>query len=456
MAGIGFELRRILRRGSYFSELTAYLYSALISSGPWLMSVLCLSVLALYRGPAAGETPYEIFRSTIIYTYAFSLIFIGAVQLVSTRYLADRYYLGEEKVTMGVFYTCALLVLGVGAPLAAAVYQGFALTPLYKGCAVVLFLLVSMIWLSMIFLSAIKDYKSIVLAFASGSAVSVAAAIWLDRVFGPAGHLAGYTAGQAIIFFWLLSRLLTEFPPAGLLDKGLFSYYKKYWDLVAVGVLYNLGIWVDKMVFWSAPDSRLIAPWFKTHDLYEAPVFIAYLTIVPTMAIFLLKTETRFYEHYRSYYDKIMQKRSFRDILAEKARMIGMLKESVREIFIVQGSVTVLCVVFAPQIVDAVSLSPLQTPILRISLVGAFLQGLLSVAVIILFYFDLRKKVLLVSLVFLTLNWLLSTLSIALGPSFYGYGYCYACLLSLGLAVYILSHSLDNLEFLTFAKQPMS
>ena len=40
MAGIGFELRKILNRDSYFALVRAYAYAGLISSGPWILSIL--------------------------------------------------------------------------------------------------------------------------------------------------------------------------------------------------------------------------------------------------------------------------------------------------------------------------------------------------------------------------------------------------------------------------------
>ena len=48
MAGIGFELRRILAEDTYTSMVKGYLYSTVISSGPWLMSVLSLAFLGAH------------------------------------------------------------------------------------------------------------------------------------------------------------------------------------------------------------------------------------------------------------------------------------------------------------------------------------------------------------------------------------------------------------------------
>ena len=49
MAGIGFELRRILVKDSYTSTLRAYIYAGLISSGPWVLSIIGLAASAPRR-----------------------------------------------------------------------------------------------------------------------------------------------------------------------------------------------------------------------------------------------------------------------------------------------------------------------------------------------------------------------------------------------------------------------
>lgn len=456
MAGIGFELRKILDRDSYLSELTAYLYAAMISSGPWLMSVICLSILGLFRGPGFTVLRHEVFRSTIIYNYCFSLILVGVIQLVLTRYLADRIYEGRERATLSAFSTSLLMVYLTAIPIGIAIYWRFEVGPFYKLCAVLLFLVICSIWLAMIALSAVKDYLHIVYAFATGTACSIAGAMVLYPPFGLTGYLIGYTLGQCVIFFWILARLLSEFPPENVIDVQLVRYMAKYWDLAAIGFGFNLAIWIDKMVFWFAPDSRVIFPWFRTHDFYEGPIFFAYLSIVPTMAIFLMKIETRFYEHYRDYYAKIMAHKSLKLILMEKKGMIEMLRESMREVFIIQGAITLLCLVFAPALVDLAQLMPMQVPLLRVGLIGAFLQVLLSMAVIVLFYFDQRRKVLVVTAVFLLGNGILSWISTLWGFQYYGYGYCYSCLMALITAFYLLQKTVDDLEFITFAEQPIA
>ena len=40
MAGIGFELRKLLEKDSYFGLFQAYAYAGIISSGPWVLSII--------------------------------------------------------------------------------------------------------------------------------------------------------------------------------------------------------------------------------------------------------------------------------------------------------------------------------------------------------------------------------------------------------------------------------
>jgi polysaccharide biosynthesis protein PelG len=56
MAGIGFELRKILAKPGYLNTFRAYGYAALISSGPWVLSIVSLALLGIVcRGMASDK-----------------------------------------------------------------------------------------------------------------------------------------------------------------------------------------------------------------------------------------------------------------------------------------------------------------------------------------------------------------------------------------------------------------
>ncbi|HQP25911.1 MAG TPA: exopolysaccharide Pel transporter PelG, partial [Smithellaceae bacterium] len=189
MAGIGFELKKILRRDTYSSEIKAYLYSALISSGPWVLSVSCIALLGLYRFSGIGSFDYEVFRATVTCTFAFSLIFVGIFQLVVTRYLADRFYAEDERITLATFITSSVMILCGGVMLSVPFYMMFPLPFGYKMLGVILFEIICGIWMTMIFIAAVKNYNSIVYAFAAGVTVSIGGALLLGKCYGLTGYL---------------------------------------------------------------------------------------------------------------------------------------------------------------------------------------------------------------------------------------------------------------------------
>jgi len=75
MAGIGFKLEKILEKDSYFSTVKAHFYSTLISSGPWILSIITLFCLGYFAPTNVDIYELTYFRAMIIYIFAFSLIF---------------------------------------------------------------------------------------------------------------------------------------------------------------------------------------------------------------------------------------------------------------------------------------------------------------------------------------------------------------------------------------------
>jgi uncharacterized membrane protein len=74
---------------------------------------------------------------------------------------------------------------------------------------------------------------------------------------------------------------------------------------------------------------------------------------------------------------------------------------------------------------------------------------------VILLYFDCRREVLALSILFALLNGLLTLWTIKAGFAFYGYGYAAACFVPLLVGVFLLDRRILNLEFFTFVKQPI-
>ena len=93
MAGIGFELRKLLRRDSLLGMMQAYAYAGIISSGPWVLSIVGILVIGLMSiSMVVPEFLITQFQVSVTYLVAFSLTITGFVQLAFTRFTADRLF----------------------------------------------------------------------------------------------------------------------------------------------------------------------------------------------------------------------------------------------------------------------------------------------------------------------------------------------------------------------------
>jgi len=59
-------------------------------------------------------------------------------------------------------------------------------------------------------------------------------------------------------------------------------------------------------MFWYFPDTSepIIGP-LRASVIYDLPVFMAYLSVIPGMAVFLVRIETDFAEFYERFYDAV-------------------------------------------------------------------------------------------------------------------------------------------------------
>jgi uncharacterized membrane protein len=455
MAGIGFRLREMAVRKTFAEWLKLYTYSAVIFSGPWLISIMALAALSVFALPAMQEIDVRLFTVTIVYAYCFSLIATGVIQLVVTRYVSDQFYLRNPDAVVPTFVG-AIAVTVIFQTATGAIALFFAdFDFLYKVVALGIYVAVSVIWVEMLFLSAAKDYMNIVIAFAVAYLLSFVGAQALGAIFKLHGLAIGFLIGQVLLVVLLMHRIFSEYRFGKGFDFAFMGYFKKFPTLAGAGLAYNLAIWVDKVILWYSPSGLHIHSYFYTHFPYDSAMFIGYVSIVPTLSIFLLRIETDFYLRYKNYYGTILQKASLDLILQRKAEMLEVLRQAMKAVVIYQGSVTLGLFIVMPFLVALLGIDPANTPVFRVAILGAFFHGGLLVLMILMLYFDFRGAGLILATTFLATNISFTLVTTNLGPAWLGWGYTFSTFVSLLAGVIIFANRIKNLEYLTFMRQPL-
>lgn len=457
MAGIGFTLRRLTQRDDLLGIFEGYGHSVLISAGPWLFTVFSLGGITFISSTPENLHALNAFRIVVIYNFAFSLVFSGSLILVATRYLADLIYRKDVEEGPGMLLGAYAVLFAVGLLVAGPFYGYWVeLAPGMRIAAVVNFQLVSGIWVASVFLTTLKDFNSVTATFALGMASAFGAAVALEEPLGATGVMIGFNIGLAVILFVLTARIFAEYPYGIVRPFAFLGHFKRYWDLALSGLVYNVAVWADKWVMWFSAEREELPSGMISFPDYDSAMFLAFLTIVPALAVFMVAIETRFFEQYQTFYRDI-QKHATLDRIRENHRnLMATLIDSSRSVVVLQICIAVTAILVSPYFFERVGVPISQIGIFRLGVVGALFHVLLLFVSIVLAYFDLRRILLSINLLFLAVSVGVSMLTLEWGFAWYGFGYVSAAIVTLAVAYLLLTRELARLPYLAFVKSNAS
>jgi uncharacterized membrane protein len=224
--------------------------------------------------------------------------------------------------------------------------------------------------------------------------------------------------------------------------------------LALCGLFYNLGIWIDKMLFWfvSAHRKQISGILFASPD-YDRVVYLSFLTIVPGMAVFLLTLETGFATHYESFIQHVLGKSTFNQITQAKEDMVSSLREGFVQLIKFQGVFTLLLLIFTDHFLSFAGLNAVQSGAFQTTTLGVFLLVIFLSLMTILYYLDKLRDAMFCCLLFALVNGTVTAWSIFSGERWYGFGFLIACAAATALAAVRVNGHLQFLEYETFTSQ---
>ena len=457
MAGIGFELRKLLQKNSYAGVLQAYLYAGMISSGPWVLSIVGILIIGLLsHGVDVSSVLISQFQVTVTYLFVTSLILSGIVQLAFTRFVADRLFVGDTAAVPpnfnGLLLVTCLLAVAISVPLAALFFPGES--ALYRMLLVMGLAIMCGIWVTTIFLTGLKYYMAIVRLFAVGYGFTVLFSLGLRQLLKMEGLLLGFVFGHFMLLMGMIWLVYRHYRSPRFIAFDIWKKGQMYRSLMATGVLINLGVWIDKLMFWYHPStSQPVIGILRASVIYDLPIFIAYLSVIPGMAVFLMRIETDFAEYYSKFYDAVRKGATLDYIERMRNRMVYYARRGLLDIAKIQGIGMMLVFVLGGDLLSWLGISHLYLPLLYVDVVGAALQVILLGIINILFYLDKRRQVLWLCIILTIGNFILTAASLQLGAAWFGYGFAGAMAVAVIFGLLILDHELERLEYKTFMLQ---
>ena len=466
MAGIGFELKQILKERTLTAVFKTFGYSAILSSGPWVISMIIilgigLANIYLYHTQDPTQT---MLKASVTYVSALALssVYTGFFQLPFTRFIADRMYEKRHYLILPNFLGIIILTIfgGLIIALPLAIFLFKAESNFFILLYVTLFVVLSCVWIANILAASLKLYKQVILFYLIGYALIYLVA-YLLKDFGILGLLISFIIGNSLLFILLFLGIIYYYPSYNKANKHFIrfdtfqnTYGKFYWKLGFSGMFYNIAIWIDKVIFWFSPIvGYVVIGKLHASMVYDFPIFLAYLSIIPGMAIFFFRLEVDFAKSYEKFYRAINKHSALSHIKYHKQQMINAVTRSIQEVLFVQGMFNILLFLSAETLFEFLVLPKLYLPLFYVDVIGVQLQlGFMSILAY-LYYLDRQKEALLYTFAFVLLNALLTWISIQMGPYFYGYGYSVALLVLFVSSIRTLNKILQELDYQTFMLQ---
>jgi len=436
----------MIDRGSLSGALGAYLTGVAVTSAPWLLTTAVLVGLRMVARHSSDD--FTIVELTTTVVYSLTVVFSAPIDVVLSRYASDRFYDKKLEAIAAPLWRGLALAVVVFAVVGTAAMVLLRVPVAYAVPGIMLTVVVGAQWLVLSVAGGLSSPNVVLSGFAVGAPVSIVAALgfgqWLQ--LGAASYLYGFGLGQLVTLVWLLVGVARVLPETADENARLLPAFVDYKLLAFSAFAYHLSIWADKPILWWLGGRPLAA-------LYTTSAAVAWFSVIPAFAWIFVQVETGFYQRFRAYYTAVEGGAPL-PRLKERAELVTAEISSVlRGAALVQACVTLVAWIAGPLVLETVGIPAVALPMYRFALVGAALQLVTLLTLLLLYYFDLRRDALKVATVLLLSEVALTILGcrLALTP---GIGYALACAVSSATGFLLVRRRMTTLVIDTFQSQP--
>ncbi|MBI6058960.1 exopolysaccharide Pel transporter PelG [Clostridium perfringens] len=435
MAGIGFELKKIIDKDNIFAQARVYFMSSLITVGPMIICItLFLVMQRLLKNLGASYANIQIFNAVIIYSFLISYISSNGISMLMSRYISDCIYAKKSGCIFESFLGVSIICSIISTIIMSLLLINSPLNLIIKSICFMITIILSLIWLEIIYLSAIKEYLHIVSFFLIGISLVILGTILGIEFLNIPPIYSALLFSLAGYIFIAISFMVLLYKVFGIKDLRLSNCLKfvcsidKYYELLLIGLFLSF---------------------------YDVPSFYAFLSVIPSVVIFTVKIETAIYPKYKDFYNFVRESGSINEIRRAKKILIDTIILHMTHMIKVQFIASFACIVFGFKILPNIGFASDSLEIFGILTLGAISYISMSFLILMLLYFDARKDALQVSLVFFITIVLFSIITVIIGQEYYGYGFFISSLISVVFAFNRINNFFRIIEYRTFASQPV-
>ena len=406
MAGIGFELRKAIKSENKRDVLKGYAGAAFSSNGSMIVGIVIFTLIQIAANQQhVDKSVSDSFMCYVTNIMFLSMIVSSSVSLVLSRYAANMIYMNKtEEILPGFFGGIALTVVVSGTiltlQLALSKVEVFIAMPLF-------FLLISLCvcWVSMTYVTLIRDYIKIVIAYGAAFVVSALALLFvgLGKAFSVPSMILILFIGFSVVDVVLFRSLYMVFSKY---DRSLFGFrdeMRSHPQLIFIGLFLMIGMLGHFWLVWFLDDSStVVTTLFRFNAKYDFPAIVAYFSTIPASVFFVTLFETDFSEKYQKYFAELGGGDSVAELDESRDALIRSIKNGMIRLASIQLITCLLFVTIGAKILGIINIGMTAEMLsaFRMFCVGYSLFYLGNTLVLLQLYFTNDKKALVSAAVF--------------------------------------------------------
>lgn len=457
MAGIGFELRKVFKGNSITKKVWGYSCAGIIIAGPMIMVVVMLLILEKIASNSS-DADWEILLSLMVYSMIGALLVSSIINSLLARWSSDALFTKDYGRILPSIYGGALVILvpfGILYAILLTKAEGISTTD--KILNWMNWSVMTMVYIYLGYLTAIKKYGNVVLWYLSGVLLTLLCSFIGIRVL-EIGVITSIQCalfiGYSTIMIGYAKALHHQFPKGRGSIFAFVEYFWKYGQLPLIGLLGVAMNFVHIVIMWFGVYGKHLSGFFYSAPVYDVASFYAFVVAIPTNILFVVSMETKFYERFHNYFLQISSKGTLSDIRVARDSMVQTLKNELLKIEIIQVTVLMLYMTFIRFYLSTIGFTQTIMTIFYFLCIGYAAQAIGGVYSLMLLYFDDRKGALFINIVgFIVTAGV--TYALIDKPDYYGIGLACGGIAMAIAGILRLDYYVKDIDNHTFTGQPI-
>ncbi len=315
------------------------------------------------------------------------------------------------------------------------------------------------IWIQVNYITAIKDYKKIMLGFFIGALIGLVVG-YLFSLLGydiVASMLIAACLAYGIMILMFTNAVHRYFPSGVGTPFRFLEWLERYPRLTFVGFFTTLGLFIHLMLMWSSPWGEQVHGLFYHAPPHDIAALFAFVTSLPSAINFVTSVEVKVYPKYRLYFTLLNGEGALSDVQKAEDEMLSVLKEELFFLSLRQIIFTIVSIVIIGEVIPYLQLgyTSVMIGLFRVLCVGYGLYAIGNSLMLFLLYFSNYGSALIASFAFVLINTIGTIYTITLSEVYYGFGFVAAGAAFYLLSLLYLNRHTKHVDHFIFSTQPI-